>query len=245
MALERPPVFRAYIYVMNRLNGYQELETKIGYVFHDQTLLKLALTHSSFSNELKLNKTENYERLEFLGDAVLELSVSEFLYENNPTMHEGNMTKLRASLVCEPTLAYCAREAFSLGDYLLLGKGEEMTGGRGRDSIISDVFEAIIGAIYLDGGFAPARKFVERFVLTDMEEKIEFTDSKTRLQEFVQETGDELTYELLEQTGPAHDREYLVRALINGEERSRGRGRTKKSAEQKAAFEILQALHRM
>ncbi|MBP5383480.1 MAG: ribonuclease III [Lachnospiraceae bacterium] len=230
---------------MNRLNGYQELEKKIGYVFHDQTLLKTALTHSSFSNELKLNKTDNYERLEFLGDAVLELSVSEYLYENNPAMHEGNMTKLRASLVCEPTLAFCAREAFSLGDYLLLGKGEEMTGGRGRDSIVSDVFEAIIGAIYLDGGFAPARKFVERFVLTDMERKIGFTDSKTRLQEVVQETGETLGYELLEETGPAHDREYLVAAIIGGEEKARGRGRTKKAAEQAAAYEILKSLHRI
>ncbi len=227
---------------MNRLNGYQELETKIGYVFHDQTLLKLALTHSSFSNELKLQKIENYERLEFLGDAVLELSVSEFLYENNPTMHEGNMTKLRASLVCEPTLAFCAKEALSLGDYILLGKGEEMTGGRGRDSIISDVFEAIIGAIYLDGGFSPAKRFVERFVLTDMEQKIEFTDSKTILQEMVQEKGDELHYELLEEMGPAHDREYLVRAVINGEERARGRGKTKKSAEQRAAYEVIKEL---
>ncbi|MCR5267860.1 MAG: ribonuclease III [Lachnospiraceae bacterium] len=230
---------------MNRLNGYQELETKIGYVFHDQSLLKMALTHSSFSNELKLNKTENYERLEFLGDAVLELSVSEYLYDNNPGMHEGNMTKLRASLVCEPTLAFCAREAFSLGDYLLLGKGEEMTGGRNRDSIVSDVFEAIIGAIYLDGGFAPAKKFVERFVLTDMEKKIEFTDSKTLLQEIVQENGKELHYELLEEIGPAHDREYVVRALIDGVERSRGRGRTKKGAEQMAAYEILKELHRI
>ena len=243
--LGRPSVFRAYIYVMNRLNGYQELETKIGYVFHDQSLLKLALTHSSFSNELKLNKTENYERLEFLGDAVLELSVSEYLYDHNPGMHEGNMTKLRASLVCEPTLAFCAREAFSLGDYLLLGKGEEMTGGRNRDSIISDVFEAIIGAIYLDGGFSQARKFVERFVLTDMEKKIEFTDSKTLLQEIVQEMGEELHYELLEEIGPAHDREYVVRALIGGAERSRGRGRTKKAAEQMAAYEILKELHRI
>jgi len=230
---------------MNRLNGYQELETKIGYVFHDQTLLKLALTHSSFSNELKLNRTENYERLEFLGDAVLELSVSEYLYEHNPTMQEGSMTKLRASLVCEPTLAFCAKEALGLGEYLLLGKGEEMTGGRDRDSIISDVFEAIIGAIYLDGGFEPARKFVNRFVLTDMEKKIEFTDSKTILQELVQEKGDLLHYELLEERGPAHDREYLVRALINGEERSRGCGRTKKSAEQSAAYEILKEIHRI
>lgn len=227
---------------MNNTEGYKELEKKIGYIFKDQTLLKLALSHSSYSNELKLNKTDNYERLEFLGDAVLELSVSEFLYENNPSMHEGNMTKLRASLVCEPTLAFCAREAFNLGEFLLLGKGEEMTGGRLRDSIVSDVFEAIIGAIYLDGGFVPAKEFVEKYVLTDMDRKIEFTDSKTILQERVQESGDKLLYELVEEIGPAHDREYVVNALINGEVKGSGRGKTKKSAEQMAAYAILNNL---
>lgn len=224
---------------MNQRNGYQELEKKIGYVFKDQSLLELALTHSSFSNENKRSKTDNYERLEFLGDAVLELSVSEHLYEHNRKMQEGQMTKLRASLVCEPTLAYCAREAFGLGQYILLGKGEEQTGGRGRDSIVSDVFEAIIGAIYLDGGFEPARKFVNTFVLTDMENKIEFTDSKTILQERVQEKAKTLTYELVEENGPAHDREYVVRALIDGVELATGKGRTKKSAEQMAAVKIL------
>lgn len=224
---------------MNQRNGYQELEKKIGYVFKDQSLLELALTHSSFSNENKRSKTDNYERLEFLGDAVLELSVSEHLYEHNRKMQEGQMTKLRASLVCEPTLAYCAREAFGLGQYILLGKGEEQTGGRGRDSIVSDVFEAIIGAIYLDGGFEPARKFVNTFVLTDMENKIEFTDSKTILQERVQEKGKTLTYELVEENGPAHDREYVVRAIIDGVELATGKGRTKKSAEQMAAVKIL------
>lgn len=228
---------------MNNTEGYRELEKKTGYVFKDQTLLRLALTHSSYSNELKLNKTDNYERLEFLGDAVLELSVSEYLYENNPLMHEGNMTKLRASLVCEPTLAYCAREAFDLGEYLLLGKGEEMTGGRLRDSIISDVFEAIIGAIYLDGGFEPAKEFIEKFVLTDMDKKIEFTDSKTILQERVQEKGDKLSYELVEEIGPAHDREYVVNALINGEVKGTGHGKTKKSAEQMAAYGILNSFN--
>ena len=228
---------------MNDLNGYRELETKIGYTFRDQSLLKLALTHSSYANEIKLNKTDNYERLEFLGDAVLELSVSEYLYLNNPNMQEGNMTKLRASLVCEPTLAFCAREAFDLGNYILLGKGEERTGGRGRDSITSDVFEALIGAIYLDGGFEPAREFVIKYVLSDMDHKIEFTDSKTRLQEYVQEKNISLSYELIEETGPAHDRIYTVRALLDGEEASRGKGRTKKSAEQHAAFEIIRDLH--
>lgn len=227
---------------MNRITGYKELERKIGYTFRDQQLLKLALTHSSFSNELKLNKTDNYERLEFLGDAVLELTVSEFLYQNNPNMHEGNMTKTRASLVCEPTLAYCAK-CFSLGDYLLLGKGEEQTGGRLRDSIISDVFEAIIGAIYLDGGFTPASEFIEKYVLNDMEHKIEFTDSKTILQEYAQENGKKLTYELVSEIGPAHDRKYMVHALLDEDVVAEGIGKTKKSAEQQAAFAVLKNLH--
>ncbi len=227
---------------MNKITGYQELETKIGYVFRNQELLKLALTHSSFSNELKLNKTDNYERLEFLGDAVLELTVSEFLYRNNPGMHEGNMTKTRASLVCEPTLAYCAK-SFSLGEYLLLGKGEEQTGGRMRDSIISDVFEAIIGAIFLDGGFEHAKSFIEKYVLCDMEHKIEFTDSKTILQEYAQEHAKKLSYELIEEMGPAHDRQYKVNALLDGKVVSDGIGRTKKNAEQQAAFAVLKNLH--
>ena len=227
---------------MNKITGYKGLEAKIGYTFRNQELLKLALTHSSFSNELKLNKTDNYERLEFLGDAVLELAVSEYLYQRNPNMHEGEMTKLRASLVCEPTLAFCAK-SFSLGDYLLLGKGEEQTGGRKRDSIISDSFEAVIGAIYVDGGFEQAKMFIEKYVLRDMDHKIEFTDSKTILQEYVQENGNKLSYELISEIGPAHDRKYLVHALINGSVVSEGLGKTKKSAEQRAAFAVLQNLH--
>ena len=151
---------------MNNLTGYMELERKIGYTFRDQALLRQALTHSSFSNEEKQCKVEDYERLEFLGDAVLELAVSEHLYTEQPNMYEGNMTKTRASLVCESTLAICARN-IKLEEYILLGKGEDLTGGRHRDSIVSDVFEAVIGAIYLDGGFEEARKYVHQFVLTD------------------------------------------------------------------------------
>ena len=124
------------------------LEKKIGYVFRDKMLLRQALTHSSFANEQKINKLEDYERLEFLGDAVLELVSSEFLFSENPEMPEGKLTKLRSSMVCEPALAYCARD-LELGQYMLLGKGEEATGGRGRDSITSDAMEAVIGALYL------------------------------------------------------------------------------------------------
>lgn len=141
----------------NMREALQELQQKIGYQFHEEALLKQALTHSSFANEQKINKLSNYERLEFLGDAVLELISSEFLYKENVDMPEGQLTRLRASMVCEPALAYCAKD-ISLNSYILLGKGEEATGGRKRDSIISDVMEAVIGAIFLDGGIESAKK---------------------------------------------------------------------------------------
>ena len=156
---------------MNLSDGYKQLQEKIGYTFRDEKLLIRALTHSSYRNEKQSAK--DYERLEFLGDAVLELTVSDFLYKDNPKMKEGEMTKMRASLVCEPTLAYCAK-ALSLKDYILLGKGEEKTGGRSRESIISDVFEATIGALYLDGGLEQAAGFIKEYVLTDYRNKIEF-----------------------------------------------------------------------
>ena len=144
-----------------------ELENKIDYHFKDKKLLRQALTHSSFANEQKINKNADYERLEFLGDAVLELVSSEFLFHENLNMTEGELTKFRASIVCESALAYCARQ-FGLEEYILLGKGEEFTGGRSRDSIISDVMEAIIGAIYLDSGMENAVTYIRRFVLSDL-----------------------------------------------------------------------------
>ena len=163
----------------------EEFEEIIGYQFKNKNFLCQALTHSSYANEMRMNKLLNNERLEFLGDAVLELMSSEFIFRTNKEMHEGEMTKLRASLVCEPTLAMCARE-INLGDYILLGKGEIATGGAERDSIISDAFEAVIGAIYLDGGFTSAKEFVTKFVLDDIDNKKLFFDSKTILQEIVQ-----------------------------------------------------------
>ena len=214
------------------------LEEAMGYHFREQKLLKRALTHSSYANELRLNKLEDYERLEFLGDAVLELSVSEFLFENNDQMEEGKMTKLRASLVCEPALAMNAKK-IDLSQYIFLGKGEELTGGRERDSIVSDVFEAVIGDIYLDGGFANAKEFVKKFVLDDMEQKRLFFDSKTILQERVQTEGKKATYELLAELGPDHNKEYVSAAMIDGIKYGEGRGKTKKGAEQQAAFESL------
>ena len=157
----------------NMRKALQELQEKIGYQFQEEALLKQALTHSSFANEQKINKLKNYERLEFLGDAVLELISSEFLYNENVDMPEGQLTRMRASMVCEPALAYCARD-ISLNSYILLGKGEEATGGRTRDSIISDVMEAVIGAIFLDGGIENAKKFIYRLLLSVLENKILF-----------------------------------------------------------------------
>ena len=218
--------------------NYEELETKIDYHFQDKLLLKQALTHSSFSNEQKINKFKNYERLEFLGDAVLELISSKFFFTNYPDMSEGQMTKLRSSMVCEQALAFCAKD-LQLGDYLFLGKGEEATGGRERDSITSDVMEALIGAIYLDSGFEDAEKFVLTFILSDFERKQLFYDSKTILQEKVQQAGKVISYSLTGETGPDHDKEFTVEVLIDGKSCGKGIGRNKKSAEQKAAYEAL------
>lgn len=202
------------------------------------------MTHSSFANEQKINKLEDYERLEFLGDAVLELVSSDFLFHENPQMPEGKLTKLRSSMVCEPALAYCARD-LELGQYMLLGKGEEATGGRGRDSITSDVMEAVIGAMYLDGGFQAAHDFIHRFVLSDLENKILFYDSKTVLQEMIQTMPEAVfEYVLTGEEGPDHDKEFLVDAVLDGKLIGKGKGRTKKAAEQQAAYEAILALRK-
>lgn len=214
----------------------ENLEQAIGYRFRNKKLLTQALTHSSYANEHRMDKLYCNERLEFLGDAVLEVVSSDFLFHRFPEMPEGNLTKTRASMVCEPTLAYCARE-ISLGDYLLLGKGEDATGGRMRESVISDALEAVIGAIYLDGGLANAKEFIHRFILNDIEHKQLFYDSKTILQEIVQaEFKDPLTYELIKEEGPDHNKTFEVCARIGSWEIGRGAGRTKKAAEQLAAY---------
>ena len=222
---------------MNEL--LEELQDKIGYRFQNTELLKQALTHSSFANEQKVNKLKDYERLEFLGDAVLELVSSEFLFRENPQMPEGQLTKLRASMVCEPALAYCAKD-IDLGSYILLGRGEEYTGGRYRSSITSDVMEAIIGAIFLDGGIENAKKHIYRFILSDLENKILFLDSKTILQEEIQKKKDaQLRYELIGESGPDHNKQFTVDAYLNDVLIGSGTGRTKKAAEQQAAYEAL------
>lgn len=220
-------------------NSYQELCGKIGYTFRNQDYLKLALTHSSYSNEHKSHKKDNNERLEYLGDAVLELSVSDFLYHAYPDKNEGELTKLRSSLVCERTLSGCARE-ISLGAALRLSKGEHLTGGRERDSILSDAFEALIGAIYLDGGIEEARAFIKRFLLTDVEDKALFYDAKTILQEIVQaETKERLSYHLIKEEGPDHCKEFTVETWIGDKAVAVGTGKTKKAAEQMAAYKTI------
>ncbi|MBQ8591488.1 MAG: ribonuclease III [Lachnospiraceae bacterium] len=222
----------------------QELEKRIGYKFINQNLLRQALTHSSYANERKINKIENYERVEFLGDAVLELVSSEFLFHNDMTMSEGNMTRLRASMVCEFALAFCARE-LELEKFIFLGKGEEATGGRSRDSIIADVMEAVIGAIYLDGGFLCAKQFIHQFVLSDLEHKRLFYDSKTILQEIIQKgSKGQLQYVLTGEDGPEHDKQFFVEAHLDGELLGKGVGRSKKAAEQQAAYQALLSLHK-
>ena len=220
---------------MSDLKKFQEM---IGYTFKDEQLLKQALTHSSYANEKHLKKLSDNERLEFLGDAVLEVTSSEFLFNNYQNLTEGKLTKLRASIVCEPTLATCAEE-LHVGDYLYLGRGEDQTGGRKRKSVLSDALEAIIGAIYLDGGFANAKEFVLKFIMTDIEHKHLFYDSKTILQEVVQGEHKNLGYILLEETGPDHDKNFLVAVIIDGKAISKGSGHTKKAAEQEAAYQAL------
>lgn len=222
-------------------DGYtlNALEERIGYQFKNPSLLTQALTHSSFTNEQKINKAKNYERLEFLGDAVLELVSSEFLFKEHPDVPEGELTKMRASMVCEPSLAFCAKD-LELGKFLRLGKGEESTGGRERDSITSDAMEAVIGAIFLDGGMENARAFIDRFILSDLEDKRLFYDSKTTLQELIQgKLKKEFHYELLDETGPEHDKTFASEVFLEKESLGKGFGRTKKAAEQQAAYQAL------
>lgn len=224
------------------MKNLKDLEQKIGYRFRNEKFLRTALRHSSYVNEHKMNRLECNERLEFLGDAVLELVSSEFLFSQYSNLPEGELTRLRASLVCEPTLAFCARE-LDLGEYLLLGRGEELTGGRNRDSVTSDAMEAVIGALYLDGGFASAKEFILQFVLNDIEHKKLFFDSKTIFQEMVQGNyPGEISYHLTGENGPDHDKTFFVEVWIGETCMGTGSGRTKKAAEQMAAYHGIMTL---
>lgn len=217
----------------------EELQKKIGYRFKDKSLLKQAVTHKSYANEMQILKCHSYERLEFLGDAVLELVTSDFLFKKDPSVLEGKLTKMRASMVCEQTLAVCAK-ALDIGSYVLLGKGEESSGGRYRSSIISDVMEAIIGALYVDGGIEAANNFAVKFIFNYLENKELFRDSKTIFQEYVQgKLKKEYEYRLVSVDGPEHDKTFCVEVLVGGEVVGRGSGRNKKYAEQQASSEAL------
>lgn len=220
------------------------LEERLGYSFRNRALLETALTHSSYANENRASGIVCNERLEFLGDSVLGVTVADFLYRHFPDMPEGRMTRLRAELVCEQSLHRVALE-LHLGDYLRLGKGEEHNGGRKRASILSDAVEAVIAAMYLDAGMETAAGFIHRCLLDDVRaiETPTFTDYKTSLQELVQRhSGQVLSYELVGEEGPDHAKTFRVQVCLNGEPLGRGTGRTKKEAEQTAAANALEAL---
>ena len=220
------------------------LEERLGYSFRNRALLETALTHSSYANENRASGIVCNERLEFLGDSVLGVTVADFLYRHFPDMPEGRMTRLRAELVCEQSLHRVALE-LHLGDYLRLGKGEEHNGGRKRASILSDAVEAVIAAMYLDAGMETAAGFIHRCLLDDVRaiETPTFTDYKTSLQELVQRhSGQVLSYELVGEEGPDNAKTFRVQVCLNGDPIGRGIGRTKKEAEQAAAANALEAL---
>lgn len=227
---------------MNVEKTVELLEEEIGYKFKDSNLLLEAVTHSSYSNEMKINKRSHYERLEFLGDAVLELLASEYLFEKYPSIPEGGLSKKRASMVCEPSLSKCAR-LMHLGDYMFFGKGEEAAGGRERDGALCDVTEAILGAIYLDGGLNEARKYVKEHILSQLGDDEVFIDNKTALQELIQKAGDrQLEYRVVGESGPEHDKTFTVKISLDGETLSKGTGHTKKAAQQDAAKKAIECI---
>lgn len=219
----------------------KDLETAMGYRFHNITLLQNALTHSSFANERWHNSLMSNERLEFLGDSILGMVVAEYLYRNYPDRPEGELTRMRADMVCETSLAEVANK-LNLGRHLLLGHGEEQGGGRNRASILADAVESVIAASFIDGGMEPARKFIQQFILCNVpEQKLHNEDYKTMLQELVQQKKNQvLSYELTGQSGPDHDKYFEVQVSLNGEPIGFGHGTSKKRAEQDAARDALE-----
>lgn len=220
------------------------LETKLNYKFNNIKLLESALIHSSYANEVRGN-THSNERLEFLGDSVLSIIVSEHIYNKYPNMPEGELTRLRASLVCEKSLCAFSRE-LGIGEFLKLGKGEDKNGGRERDSILADAFEAVLASIYLDGGMAAARKHVMNTVLRDLKHHCDedtFKDYKTTLQEIIQRNPEEsVTYILIDESGPDHDKSFTVEVHLNSNTIGTGTGKSKKQAEQMAAKQALKLM---
>ncbi|RED65970.1 ribonuclease III [Cohnella lupini] len=220
---------------------FRQLQERSGLTFRNPALLKQAFTHTSYVNEQRGARIADNERLEFLGDAVLQLTVSEYLYRIYPDSPEGEMTRLRASIVCEPSLVRFA-EALDFGQVVLLGKGEEQTGGRTRPSLLADAFEAFLGALYLDQGLNAVRAFLERhlFSLLPQDGQAPLKDFKTELQEKVQQLSmGALDYRIVEERGPAHDREFVAMVAIGKQRLGKGIGRSKKEAEQRAASQAL------
>ncbi len=228
---------------MNDIENIVKFEENIRYKFKDRKLLINALSHSSYANERK-NPNGSNERLEFLGDSVLSVVVSDYLYKHLDSVAEGDLTKLRASLVCEKSLHVFAQQ-IELGKFILLGKGEENTGGRERPSILADAFEAVIAAIYLDGGMEAARKHILRFIPENPTNgtKMAFGDFKTVLQEIVQKNPEEkVEYVLIGEEGPDHNKRFVVEVMLNSQVIGKGKGRSKKDAEQLAAKEALELM---
>lgn len=219
-----------------------ELEAALGYTYKNKMLVQTALSHTSYANETYQNPLHSYERLEFLGDSILGFVTADYLYKIFPTKHEGELTRIRADLVCEKNLAVVAQQ-LRLGEHLLLGHGEDQGGGRQRASILSDVMEALIAAAYLDGGFVAAKGIVERLVLPRLSAVANAHDYKTELQELVQRKRDRsISYELVSESGPDHCKEFAVRVLLNGKPVGEGSGSSKKRAEQAAAAKAINTL---
>lgn len=224
----------------------EKLEEKIGYRFKDRSLLLTAMTHTSYANENRADGISSYERLEFLGDSILGYVTAEFLYNYVPAIPEGRMTRLRAELVCEASLHKVA-QSLGFGEYLRLGRGEECTGGRERVSVLADTVEAVIAAMYIDGGLEPARSFILNVVLKDAQigQEHRFADYKTELQELIQQHNERtISYEQVKEEGPDHCKLFTFRVMINGEKAGEGSGHTKKEAEQMAACRALESLKR-
>lgn len=223
---------------------YKALEEALGYQYKNKELLQQALSHSSYANEVYKDSLGSYERLEFLGDSILGFVTAEYLWQTFPTKPEGELTRIRAELVCEKNLAVVAKQ-IRLGDYLLLGHGEAQGGGRNRSGILCDVMEALIAAAYLDSGFSQAKGIVHRLILPMLDRISQSCDYKTELQELIQRKKDQhLCYEVLEETGPDHCKEFLVRVCLNGIEIGRGSGSSKKRAEQSSAQDALKTLRK-
>lgn len=229
----------------NDLERINQLESSIGYVFKDKSKAFQAITHSSYAYEHRHEGLSSNERLEFLGDSVLNFLITNKLFKEVSDMPEGEMSKLRASVVSEASLSQCAKE-LNVGEALLLGKGEEIMGGRKRPSILADAMEAIIGSIYLDGGLEAADEFVSRFLKENYEKAINgtlFCDYKTKLQEEVQKRSNfNIKYSIIAENGPDHDKVFTAAVYVNGEQMGQGTGKTKKEAEQKAAGDALNRL---